>query len=98
MMGGTCVHCDKILADISQDICEECYNTLNSQCSYCNMEQEPIYYEDDDIFCKIAIGSDNQLNLYIESVIDTAMGERPVFIFRRKIKINYCPMCGRELK
>ena len=61
-------------------------------CEYCDepsYERNPLYT---DSYSDISI-DENELDItYYESFGYTSMYYRKVF------KINYCPMCGRELK
>ena len=67
---------------LKEDICGDILILEDSDCSYCS-EFGVDLYEDDDIF------------IYVDPKGYLIMGDHEKI---RKIEIQVCPMCGRQLK
>jgi len=108
MIGGVCIHCGKILPYVSDDICEECGNKQASRCIYCQPAAttcwddlgQNLLQANDEVY--LGINADGWLEVDIEIEtdydVDDHLDDYRSVHRKTGIKINYCPMCGRELK
>lgn len=88
-------HCmgDRGKCDFYQEVREKAMK--DNGCEYCNGEGNPIHVEHYTELCDIEVAQDMD-NLFIVNAYNhkTPYTEEIYFNF----KVNFCPMCGRDLR
>ncbi len=80
-----------IEVNISKDECKFCSESFTGDCNASLIEDQLRIFNSAEMFLGVDVFiNDNELELYI----DDSVGDG---VLKRKVPINYCPMCGRPI-